>query len=171
MHDRKRSISAVRYWSAAALAAGVVGASVAAFAQDQSVATPKDTIFARKSLMDAIGNNMDEITTLTATGKIDLEKGHAFADTISIMLMAFPHLFPASTNQWKEGATRDPATDTFAAPDLWKNFADFYQRAAATSKAAYNASRAENEAAFKAAAGEMQKGCDGCHAVYLKIDP
>ena len=33
------------------------------------------------------------------------------------------------TNQWKPGADRDPATDTFASPDVWANFADFYQRA------------------------------------------
>jgi hypothetical protein len=39
------------------------------------------------------------------------------ADTISIMLMSFPHMFPAGTNQWKPGADRDPATDTYASPD------------------------------------------------------
>ena len=26
------------------------------------------------------------------------------------MLLAFPHLFPAATNQWKQGANRDPAS-------------------------------------------------------------
>ena len=58
--------------------AGVAGSS----AQDQSAATAKDAIFARKTLMDAIGANMDELTTMTATEKIDLEKGKGFADTI-----------------------------------------------------------------------------------------
>jgi hypothetical protein len=45
------------------------------------------------------------------------------------MLMSFPHMFPAETNQWKPRADRDPATDTYALPDLWLNFADFYERA------------------------------------------
>ncbi len=147
--------------------AGVAGSS----AQDQSAATAKDAIFARKTLMDAIGANMDELTTMTATEKIDLEKGKGFADTISIMMMAFPHLFPPATNQWKQGADRDPATDTFASPDVWTKFADFYAQASAASKAAYNLSRAENAAALKTDHTALQKACDGCHSAYLKIDP
>jgi cytochrome c556 len=147
------------------------GLCVAAHAQDQSAATAKDAIFARKTLMDAIGIDMDEITTMTTNGKIDLEKGHGFADAISIMLMAFPHLFPPATDQWKAGADRDPATDTYASPEVWTRFADFYGRAGAASKTAYTLSRAKTEADFKAATADLQKGCDGCHAAYLKIDP
>jgi cytochrome c556 len=169
MRDRRRPLWALHWLAVAALAATFV--VPAARAQDLSAATPKDAIFARKTLMDAIGTDMDEITTLLGAAKFDLEKGHGFADAISVMLMAFPHLFPPATNQFKEGATRDPATDTFASPDVWKTFGDFYQRSAATSKAAFTASRADTEAAFKAAAAELQKGCDGCHAAYLKIDP
>jgi len=179
MIDRRQPVSAPRRSAAAAVCAVLVAgvgamslvASPLAHPQDQSAATAKDAIFARKTLMDAIGMNMDEITTMTATGKIDLEKGHAFADAISVMLMAFPHLFPPSTNQWKPNADRDPATDTYASPDVWTKFADFYNGAGATSKSAYNVSRAKNEAEFKTNAAELQKGCDGCHAAYLKIDP
>ena len=67
------------------------------------------------------------------------------ADTISVMLLAFPHLFPPSTNQWQPNAKRDPARDTFASPDIWTNFADFYQQAAAASRLAFNASQAKRE--------------------------
>jgi len=163
-HVRPRALCAAALFVAAAFAGS------AALAQDQSAATPADAIFARKTLMDAIGMNMDDITSLIESGKINLDRGHAYADAISIMLMAFPHLFPPSTNQWKPNADRDPATDTFAAPEVWTNFADFYKRAGAASKAAYDASRAENEADFKAKAAELQAGCDGCHAAYMKID-
>src|SRR6202011_2352979 len=87
-------------------------------AQDQPAA--KDTIFARKILMGAIDMNMDEIETMLAPeGKLDLAEGQEHAETISTMLMAFPHLFPPTTNQWKPGAARDPATDTSASPELW----------------------------------------------------
>src|SRR5450432_2924907 len=76
---------------------------------------PKDTIFARKILMGAIDMNMDEIETMLAPGgKLDLAEGQEHAETISTMLIAFPHMFPPRTNQWKPGADRDPATDTFA---------------------------------------------------------
>ncbi len=163
----------IRAWrrSAAAVLLTMVAGVADTSAQDQSAAIAKDAIFARKTLMDAIGANMDELTTMTATEKIDLDKGKGFADTISIMMMAFPHLFPPATNQWKQGADRDPATDTFASPDVWAKFADFYARASAASKAAYNLSRAENAAAFKTDHATLQKACDGCHSAYLKIDP
>jgi cytochrome c556 len=171
MTDRGGPVLALRASAHAALITVLCSLGTAALAQDMSAATPKDAIFARKSLMDAIGMNMDEITGMTETKKVDLEKGHALADSISIMLMAFPHLFPPSTNQWKPNADRDPATDTYTSPDAWTNFADFYKRAAATSKAAYNVSRAKTDTEFVSDAAELQKGCDGCHAAYLKTDP
>src|SRR6266849_4913717 len=108
----------------------------------QELAPAKDTIFARKILMGAIDTNMDEIETmLAAEGKLELAEGQEHAETISTMLMAFPHMFARGTNQWKAGADRDPATDTFASPDVWANFAEFYQRAAAASTLAFDASR------------------------------
>jgi cytochrome c556 len=148
------------------LAAGAV-----APAQEQGVAPPKDTIFARKIMMGAIDMNMDEIETMLAPeGKLILADGTEHADTISIMLMAIPHLFPASTNQWKPNIDRDPATDTYAAPELWTNFADFYKRAADASKTALDAARAKNAADFKARIGELRAQCNACHAMYQKTN-
>jgi cytochrome c556 len=153
----------------AGLAAGLLATSFVARAQDQSAATTKDVIFARKTLMSSISDNMDQIETMVASGKkIDLDDGHEHADTISVMFMAFPHLFPPSSNQWKPNADLDPATDTFASPDAWTKFSDFYQRAAAASKIAYDMSRADKEDAFKSLAKELRAACDSCHAVYLK---
>ena len=114
----------------------VAAFGTAAQCEDQSAATPKDTIkdeiFARKILMDTIDDHMDEIDWMLTSGKpIDLPKTVEHADMISVMLLAFPHLFPPGTNQWQPGAERDPARDTFAAPDLWMNYADFYRQAGA----------------------------------------
>src|SRR5258708_38738860 len=115
----------------AGLAATVLGTSFIAMAQDQSAATAKDVIFARKTLMGSLSDNMDQIETAIASGKkLDLDDVHEHADTISVMLMAFPHLFPPSSNQWKPNGDPDPATDTFASPDAWTNFPDFYKQAA-----------------------------------------
>jgi cytochrome c556 len=84
--------------------------------------------------------------------------------------MAFPHMFPPATNQWKAGAARDPATDTFASPELWTNFADFYARATEASKIARNASRAKRPAEFRAFIGQLRERCNGCHALNMKPD-
>ncbi len=156
----------------ALLAVFLCAADGATLAQDQSAATPKDAIFARKILMDAISRNMDELETMTTSGKaINLADGREHADAISVMLMAFPHLFPPSTNQWKPNVDRDPGRDTYASPDVWTKFADFYVKAANASKVAYNASRAENEDAFKTFVANLRAACDSCHAFYLKSEP
>ena len=148
-----------------------VGFAVPTRAQDQSAATPSDAIYARKTVMDTISEKMDALEAAsTSNRKIDLGEAHEFADVISVLLMAFPHMFPAETNLWKPNVDKDPAFDTYAAPEVWARFADFYNRAGAASKIAYNASRATGEAEFKAAVVELRGACDGCHAAYQKTD-
>lgn len=158
-----------RCWLAMTAGCAILVAGVsAAISQDQSAATPKDTIFARKVLMDAIGNNMDEIDGIVGAEKLNLADGKEHADNISVMLMAFPHLFPPSTNQWKPNVDRDPATDTFAAPEVWTNYADFYKRSKDASQIAYKASRAEKDDEFKALFQQLRIACDSCHGNYMK---
>jgi cytochrome c556 len=121
--------------------------------------------------MGAIDMNMDEIETmLLPEGHLDLAEGQEHADTISIMLMAFPHMFPPSTNQWATTTDRDPALDTFASPEVWASFPDFYQRAAAASKIAFEASRAKRADDFKSLIVRLRAACNGCHAAYQKVD-
>jgi hypothetical protein len=90
------------------------------FGQDPNPASPTEVIFARKTLMNSIAANMYPIDGMLETGKIDLVTGRANAESISAMLMAFPHLFPNSTNLWFANAKRDPATDTLADAAIWK---------------------------------------------------
>jgi cytochrome c556 len=153
----------------AGLVAGLFLASVLGRAEDQPLPPPADTIFARKTLMNSINGSMDEIEAMLAPGaKIESAEAREHADLISVLLMAFPHLFPPSTNQWKEGADRDPAADTYASPELWRQFPDFYARANAASKIALEASRAVNRADFQARITELRAACNGCHAAYQK---
>jgi len=161
---------------AAALAIAVCVGAPLAFGQVPSGQVPsgpppKDTIFARKILMGAIDMNMDEIETMLApNGKLDAAEAQEHADTISIMLMSFPHLFSPATNQWTFGADRDPASDTFASPDLWANFADFYQRATNASKLAQEASRTKRLDEFRSLIGQLRAACNGCHEKYMKTN-
>src|ERR1039457_926634 len=70
----------------------------------QELPAGKDTIFARKILMGAIDMNMDEIETMLAPeGKLESADAQEHSETISTMLMAFPHLFPPATNQSMDG--------------------------------------------------------------------
>jgi cytochrome c556 len=142
-------------------------------AQDKPAEQPsaKDTIFARKILMGGIDYNMDQIEEmLEPEAKLELADAQEHAETISTMLMAFPHMFPPATNQWKQGAVRDPAYDTFAAPEVWTNFSDFYARAAEASKIAWAASRAKRAADFKPLIAQLREHCNACHAINMKTD-
>jgi cytochrome c556 len=158
---------------ASSLRRAVVGAiaiaftAMPAFSDDQPPA--KDTIFARKTVMGEIDMNMDEVETkLAPGGKLDLSDAKEHAESISTLLMAFPHLFPPPTNQWKEGATRDPATDTFANPAIWSNFSDFYQRATEASKIAWSAAAAKRPEEFRPLIKQLRERCNACHALNLK---
>jgi cytochrome c556 len=155
---------------AALLTIGTLGIGSTALGQDLSAATSKDVIFARKILMDSIGDNMDELDSMVESGNIDVTHGSQHADAISVMLLTFPHLFPPASNEWKPGVEKDAGVDTFASPDVWTRYADFYKRAADASKSAYNASRALNADEFKKFAVELRGACDACHAVYQKKD-
>jgi cytochrome c556 len=151
------------------MAAGLAG--TAALGQDQSAAPPADTIIARKTVMDTLSSKMDALEAATAsTKKIDLAAASEQADTVSVLLMAFPHMFPAATNQWKPNVDKDPGTDTFAAPEVWTRYADFYKQATAASKLAFDASRATREAEFRTTMAQLRTACDGCHAAYMKTD-
>jgi cytochrome c556 len=145
-----------------------IGTSLTALGQDQSVATANDIIFARKTLMVSIANNMYPIDQMREIGKFDLPRGRASAEAISAMLMAFPLLFPPTTNTWTDKAPRDPAVDTFAAPTIWQEYTFFYKEAQAASKYAFNLSHAENDADFRKNATELRLACDTCHAAFQK---
>jgi cytochrome c556 len=154
----------------AAAAIAALGFGMAAEpARAQDLPAAKDTIFARKILMGAIDMNMDEIETMLAPeGKLELSDAREHAEAISTLLMAFPHLFPPATNQWKQGATRDPATDTFANPAIWSNFSDFYKRATEASKIAWQAAGAKRPEDFRPLIKELRVRCNACHALNLK---
>ena len=133
---------------AVALAIGVFIGSAFALGQEASGPPAKDTIFARKILMGAIDMKMEEIETMLApNGKFDAAEAQEHADTI-----------------------RDPATDTFASPELWANFADFYQRASTASNLAQQASTTKRMDEFRKLIGQLRTACNGCHEKYMKTN-
>ena len=165
--DQERS-NPRRCITVAVAAIVLLATSLVAKAQDQSAASVKDVILARKTLMNSINDSMDRIGEMTALQAFDSRKAGRYAADIAAMLTAFPHLFPPASNQWKENADFDPATDTIASPDIWTSFADFYRRAAAAAKTASELSRADREDEIRRLHRALWVTCDTCHALYLK---
>jgi cytochrome c556 len=135
-------------------------------AQDADITS--DVIAARKLLMDSIMNNMDKIQEMISERNIKLDVSRDCADNIASMLTAFPHLFPPSSNRWREDVDPDPVKDTFASPDIWTEFADFSRRAAAAAATARELRRARNEDEVKQLYRALGIACDTCHALYMK---
>jgi cytochrome c556 len=162
---RRRHGALALAFACAGLVAGFLATGLV-MAQDRGAATVKDVIFARKTLMNSICEKMSRIERMISMGQVDLDGANVDAEAISVMLMAFPHLFPPSSNQWNPDADPDPATDTYASPELWTGFADFYQMAAAASSTAHAMGRADKIDDFKDRARELRIECDTCHALY-----
>jgi cytochrome c556 len=151
------------------LAVALITSSVV-FGQDPNPASPTEVIYARKTLMNSIAANMYPIDGMLETGKIDLVNGRANAESISAMLMAFPHLFPNSTNLWLANTKREPATDTLADAAIWESRSFFNKEAMAASKYAFDASHAQNISDFSKASRDLRQTCDGCHSTYQHKD-
>jgi cytochrome c556 len=162
-HRRARAAGAI---ACAWLAAAVLATSFAASAQDQRAAATQDVIFARKTLMNFMCDKMSDIERMFAMRRIDLDGARGNADAMSVMLLAFPHLFPPESNQWDPAADPDPVTATYASPELWNRFSDFYRLATAAAQSAHEMSRADKIDDFKSHARELRITCDTCHALY-----
>jgi cytochrome c556 len=154
---------------AVAFAAYLLAASLPAMAQDQDAAT-RDAIFARKTLMDFMCDRVTEIEVMVGRGTIDLKLVRQYADAMSAMFIAFPHLFPAGSNLWRHNPDADPLAETLASPDVWTGFPDFYQQAAESAKLARELARVGTADDARARARELRIACDACHALYLE-DP
>jgi cytochrome c556 len=162
-----RSRSRMAVVVACALACSVAF-SFSASSEDQTAAAASDVIVARKTLMNSIMDKMDKIGSMISQRKIDVQAAREDADDASVMLMAFPHLFPPNSNQWREDAELDPATATTASPDIWTDFGDFYRRSTAAANTAYELSRAMDEDEIKRLYRALGIACDTCHSLYLK---
>jgi cytochrome c556 len=126
---------------------------------------PDDVVQARQLVMDGIDEEMHDID-LAGTGQpYKLEDLKAHADRISTLLSAFPHLFPPQTQP-----SPDAPVPTTASPAVWKEFADFYGRAAAAAKTALDASQADTLDHFKPLGAQLRGACDSCHAKYMVVE-
>ncbi len=124
-----------------------------------------EVITARQELMTQMEVLMAPLDTATIEPIRDMAVLRANGESISVMLTAFPHLFPPTTNRHDP---RDPLTRTLALPTVWKSFEGFLALAKASAQAAESVADASDEPSLKAAARQLRASCDSCHAVYLR---
>ena len=130
------------------------------------VTNPKDVIAARGELMEGIEHLMQPIDTFQVVDTDDLNGLRLAANTVHVMLLAVPHLFPPTTDLYDEKAE---APATLALPAIWKDFDTFYRLAAAASKAAETmADTPAGKQQLRAEGLALRASCDACHALYLR---
>jgi cytochrome c556 len=144
---------------AAVLPAAGQGPSVGLTGVDK----PGDVVQARQIVMDGVDSEMRDIDLAGSGQTFPLDDLKAHADRISTLMTAFPHLFPPQTQPSLD-------TPTTASPAVWREFADFYDRAAAAAKTALDASQADTLDHFKPLGTQLRAACDSCHAKYMVVE-
>jgi cytochrome c556 len=129
---------------------------------------PDEVVQARQLLMDGMETEMAVIELALEGNAPQLDDLKARSDRISILLTAFPHLFPPQT---KPGVSADGSPSiTTATPAIWQNFDAFYGIAKDAATAAYDASQAGTADQFREQVKKLRSGCDGCHAQYMRVE-
>jgi cytochrome c556 len=126
---------------------------------------PDEIIEARRVLMIQMEQLMRPIDEFTAGEPRDLLALQSAAATIESMLLAFPHLFPPTTNLYDPTVRESPTT---ALPALWQDFATFRELAAAGETAAATIAAADGADPLRAAGRSLRASCDSCHALFTK---
>ncbi len=153
---------------AAALAGAALGAETGPGDNPgwTGVSNPKDVIAARGELMEEIEHLMQPIDTFEVVDTDDLNSLRLAANTVHVMLLAVPHLFPPTTDLYDPKA-ETPAT--LALPAIWKDFDTFYRLAAAASKAAETmADTPAGKQQLRTEGLALRASCDACHALFLR---
>ena len=130
------------------------------------VTNPKDVIAARGELMEELEHLMQPIDTFQVVDTDNVNGLRLNANTVHVMLLGFPHLFPPTTNLYDPKA-ETPAT--LALPAIWKDWDTFYRLAAAASRAAETmADTPAGKQQLRAEGLALRASCDACHSLFLR---
>jgi cytochrome c556 len=126
---------------------------------------PEEIIEARRMLMIQMEPLMRPIDALATGEPGDLPALRSTAATLESMLMAFPHLFPPTTNLYDPASRESP---TFALPAIWEDFTTFRTVSETAATTAASTAMAEDAESLRAAARSLRASCDGCHALFAR---
>jgi cytochrome c556 len=126
---------------------------------------PEELIEARRLLMIETERLMKPIDAFIVGEPVDAAVLREDATAIEAMLLAFPHLFPPTTDRYDATVLDSP---TIALPAIWQRFDAFLAQAEAAEGAAAELIAAGDDAALLAAGTRLRAACDACHAAFTK---
>jgi cytochrome c556 len=126
---------------------------------------PEELIEARRVLMIEVERQMIPIDRFTVGEPADLAALKSAAETLEAMLLAFPHLFPPTTNLYDPAELEPP---TRALPEIWQDFDSFRTLAEAAETAAGSMAAADGADALRTAGLNLRATCDACHAQFAR---
>lgn len=129
------------------------------------ITEPEEVIEARRVLMIDVERQMVPIDNFTAGEPADLDALRAAATTIEAMLLAFPHLFPPTTDLYDPTVLESPTT---ALPAIWQDFDAFLALAESGESAAATMAAADDAEALRSAGRALRATCDACHAQFSR---
>jgi cytochrome c556 len=126
---------------------------------------PEEVIEARRLLMQELERQIGPIDQFTLGKSADLDALRSAAATMEPLLLAFPHLFPPTTNLFESTQLESP---TIALPAIWEDFETFQQVAVDTEEAAVEIVAAKTAGQLRTAARRLRARCDACHAAFTR---
>jgi cytochrome c556 len=126
---------------------------------------PGEVIEARRLLMQELERQIAPLDLFTLGRAADLDTLRSAAATMEPMLIAFPHLFPPTTNLFQSAQLESP---TIALPAIWEDFDAFQQIAIDTEEVAVEITKAETAGQLRTAARRLRARCDACHARFTR---
>lgn len=128
---------------------------------------PVDLVGARRSMMRAISGQIDALEAALPDASDDRLAGlQVQATSLSAMLKAFPHLFPASTDPSNADFIAT-GVDTDAAATIWTDFGTFYHLAHQGADSASRLAMATTKEKMTTLMAELRTSCESCHATFL----
>ncbi len=117
-----------------------------------------EVIEARQAIMQFVGSNMRTLAAMQrGQAEFNVETARATGQAISVMLMAFPHLFPEGT---------ETGGSTEASPAIFDDQTGFREAAFALESAAGKLAGIGDAEQFGAAFGDVGATCRSCHSLY-----
>jgi cytochrome c556 len=129
------------------------------------VTEPEEVIEARRVLMIELERQMNPIDRFTLGEPADLAALKSAAVTMEALLLAFPHLFPPTTDRFDPTVRESP---TIALPEIWRDFDSFLTMAGAAEAAVAAIASADGAEALRAAGRNLRATCDTCHARFTR---
>ena len=143
----------------------LVAAQVPSGAGWTGLTEPDEVIEARRLLMLELERLMRPIDAFVTGESIDAAALREDATAIEAMLLAFPHLFPPTTDRY-DATVLDPPT--IALPAIWQIFVTVLAQAEVAERAAAGLRAAEGGGSRRGAGMRLRAACDGCHAAFTK---